>query len=182
MKAKIVNHISRKYLLPNLPDFSVKGHLLYHQDIQYLLRGFCFESSAFNRESFTINVFVQPLYVPRNYLSFTIGNRVGLLNKGRDIWWDYEEAQERKIMEEVLSLILSDGIPFLEKHKSLKELTHQYQKSDKGARENKHVIEAVGYAYVLLDDYLNAKKLFDFSPIKFPMKFKNTRMRIGCWK
>lgn len=157
MKSQIVKQLSKNYLLPNLPGFRFKGHMLYHQDLQYLLRGFSFESSAFSQNTFTINVFVQPLYIPRTYLSFGFGERLGLLSKGQDIWWEYTEAQEEKIMQEILSIIIRNGKPYLDKRESLKDFVSQYHKSDKGTKENKHNKEAICYTHALLGDFQGAK-------------------------
>jgi hypothetical protein len=161
MKSQMVKKLSKNYLLPNLPGFRFKGHMLYHQDLQYLLRGFSFENSAFSQYTFTINVFVQPLYIPRNYLSFGFGERLGLLSKGRDIWWEYTETQEEKIMREILSIIIRDGKPYLEKRESLIDFVRQYHKSDKRTKENKHNREAICYTHALLGDFQRAKNQLD---------------------
>lgn len=156
MKNQLVRQLSKKYLLPDLPGFAIKGHLLYDQDIDYFLSGFCFESSAFSKNSFTIDVFVQPLFIPKTYLSFNFGNRIGFLFKKRDYWWEYDENDEKQIMAEIHLAITKFGIPFLEKRNSLKGFIHNYKNF--GAKVNPHTVEGIAYAYVLVEDYAKAKK------------------------
>lgn len=156
MKSQLVRKISNKYILPHLPEFKIQGHLLYHRDIQYLLRGFYFESSAFSSTSFTIEVFVQPLYIPDDTIILTFGNRLGNIAKQRDIWWDYHESREDEISSEVLSLMMNSGIPYLEERRTLEKFTNHYKNLNPNA--NKHMIEAICYALILINDYQKAKK------------------------
>jgi hypothetical protein len=138
MKSQLVRRLSKMYFLPNLPGYIAKGHLLYQQDLEHILRGFWFESSAFDRDSFTVEVFVQPLYIPVSHLSFTFGHRLGSLGKGYDIWWKYDEETEALMMQEILSFMMSAGIPFLEERSSIEKLINQYINLD--LMGNKHVI------------------------------------------
>lgn len=157
MKAQLVRRICENFLIPNLPDFKVKGSLLYHNDIQYSLKGFCFESSAFDKNLFTIYVFVQPLFIPITYLTFTFGNRLGFLSKGRDIWWEYDEAKEDVLMDEILTMITSSGVPFLEDRNQLDKFIFKYGKV--GLGDNPHMIEGISYANVLIGDYPKASTM-----------------------
>lgn len=155
MKTQLVSRLSKKYLFPNLPFFKNKGHLIYHMDITYFLQGFCFESSAFDKNLFTIYVFVQPLFIPITYLTFTFGNRLGFLSKGRDIWWEYDEAKEDVLMDEILTMITSSGVPFLEDRNQLDKFIFKYGKV--GLGDNPHMIEGICYANVLIGDYRKAR-------------------------
>lgn len=156
MKSQLVRKISNKYILPYIPEFKIKGHLLYHKDIQYLLSGFYFESSAFSSTSFTIEVFVQPLYIPDDTIVLTFGNRLGNIAKQREIWWEYNESSEEDISNEVLSLMMNSGIPYLEERRTLEKFSNHYKNLDPNA--NKHMVEAICYALVLINDYQQAEK------------------------
>lgn len=39
----------------------------------------------------TANYALIPLYVPHEFLSFDLGDRLGILISGRDVWWDYSD-------------------------------------------------------------------------------------------
>lgn len=156
MNNKLVKQLCKKYLLPDLLRFAVKGHLLYDQDIDYLLSGFCFESSAFSKNSFTINVFVQPLFIPVTYLSFNFGERIGVLFKNRDYWWEYDENYEKQTMSEIHIAITKNGIPFLEKRNTLQGYIKNYKNFR--PKENPHTIEEISYAYILVEEFGKAKK------------------------
>lgn len=155
MKTQLVSRLSKKYFFPNLPLYKSKGHLIYHKDITYLLQGFCFESSAFDKNLFNIYVFIQPLFIPITYLTFTFGNRLGFLSKGRDIWWEYDEAKEEELMDEIVSMITSFGVPFLENRNQLDKFMLKYGKV--GLGDNPHIVEGICYTHVLLGDYPKAK-------------------------
>jgi len=155
MKTQLINRLSKKYLFPNLPLYKSKGHLIYHKDIAHLLRGFYFESSAFDKDLFTIEVFVQPLFIPITYFTLTFGNRLGTLSKGRDIWWKYDESKEEELMGEILPMITSFGVPFLEDRNQLEKFMLKYGKV--GLGDNPHIVEGICYTHVLLGDYPKAK-------------------------
>jgi hypothetical protein len=54
MKKQQVNHMYNTFLKQELPEFKLNGHLLFNFNIEYLLQGFFFESSAFDKDTFTI--------------------------------------------------------------------------------------------------------------------------------
>lgn len=156
MKGQLVRKLSKKYLLHDLPGFTVKGHLLYDQNIDFLLSGLCFESSAFSQNSFTIDVFVQPLFIPATYLYFNFGDRIGLIFKNRDYWWEYDENNEVQIMDEIHTAITTFGIPYLKKRNFLKGFITTYKNFK--PTENPHTIEGIAYSYILVEDYGKAQK------------------------
>lgn len=122
-----------------------------------MLQGFYFESSAFSRNSFTIDVFIHPLYIPDESIALTFGNRLSLIAKGCDIWWEYEKTREKEISQEILSMTANAGLPFLEKRNSIEKLLRQY----KGIKvnENKYIVEAVAYAHILVDEYKKSENM-----------------------
>ncbi len=88
MKVKYVKKLYKNYLSEALPGFGIQGHLVYYEQVEYLLRGFYFESSAFCADDFNIYVFVQPLFIPLTNLWFSFGHRLGeLSSKGIAKWW-----------------------------------------------------------------------------------------------
>ena len=61
-----------KSLLPDLPDFAVKGPLMFIPPAERLLRGISFEGSSFDKTSFYVTVFVMPLCIPTKHLYFNL--------------------------------------------------------------------------------------------------------------
>lgn len=157
MKTQLVKRLWNKYFLPDLPGFNIKGHLVYHQNLYDILRGFYFESSAFSGNTFTIEVFVQPLYVPNESVIFTFGDRLGFITKQKDIWWNFDESREYEISQEILSMMIGSGLPFLEERESVKKFLQCYQNIDVNA--NKHRVEAIGYSYIMNNEYAKATNL-----------------------
>ncbi len=171
MKTTLVKQLCKKYLLPDLPGYEVKGHLLYDRNYIYLLPGIYFESSSFNKERFTIDIFVQPLYIPATGLWWTFGNRLGMLAKGRDVWWEYREENERTIMQEIGADIHRVGIPFLETRKTLKDFIAQYRNKVDFAGDT-YVIETVAYGCILLGEYQKAEKILGRFMIELDREIK----------
>jgi hypothetical protein len=66
-----------KQLLTKFPDFSVMGSLMVLRPLRDTLRGFYFESSAFSKEDFYINIFFMSLYIPTRRVHLLFGHRVG---------------------------------------------------------------------------------------------------------
>jgi len=66
-----------KRLLPNFPGFAIKESLMFFSPVGHILRGFCFESSRFDKKDFYVNRFFMQLCVPHKYVHFTFGGRVG---------------------------------------------------------------------------------------------------------
>ena len=159
MKSKLVERFCSKYFVPSLPGHRIKGNLLYIADVDYLLRGYSFESSAFSKNRFTIEVFIQPLYMPVDYLFFNFGNRLGTLSKESDFWWEYDETKENEMTSDILSMIKKFGEKFLDKGRSLQSFVNEFDKPD--ILRNPNNKEAVGNAYILLEEYRRPKVLMN---------------------
>lgn len=161
MKSSLVKHLCKKYILPSLPSHTTKDHLLYQSEYNDLLNGFFFESSAFSSNAFTIYVFTLPLYIPETYISFGFGDQLGSVSKGRDIWWEYSEEKEEEIMQEILAMIQSYGLPYLERVGTLEGFIKHYGQFNRLEKVNVHRMEAIAYGYVLSGHTKNAKNLLD---------------------
>lgn len=157
MKTQIVARMSKKYFLSNLPGFQQKGFLIYRQDFQYLLQGFCFDGSAFNRNSFTIDVFVHPLFIPSEDIDLSFGNRIGIMAGKNDIWWQYDEMREVEIAQEIFDMMKNHGLPFLEETATIEGFLKRYKDAD--IHKNKHIIEGLCYAHILNDDFSKSQKM-----------------------
>jgi len=161
MKSQLVKRLGKKYILPYMSEYDIKGHLIYHKELQIFLCGFWFESSAFSASSFTVEVFIQPLFIPQTDIYFNFGSRLGSVSKGRDIWWEYSDEEEEEIMQEILGMIQHHGLPYLEKVRTVEGFIKQYGQFNRSERVNIHRMEAIGYGYVLSGDNKRAKNLLD---------------------
>lgn len=95
-----------KRLLPKLANFTIKGPLLFIVPIGHTLRGFHFEGSSFDKESFYVDAFFMPLYVPSQHVHFTFGRR--LRDRGGDRWSTGDVG-----FEAVLEAAVQKEVPFL---------------------------------------------------------------------
>jgi hypothetical protein len=175
MKATLVNRLSKQYLLSDLPSFSIKGHLLYSLESDYLLHGICFESSSFSSTSFTIEVFVQPLFIPSEYIYFSFGNRLGSMEKGYDYWWEYSTEDEETIMDDIKSIINSKGKEFFKQCKSLKGLIlHDFGSS---MYTNPGIVSAIYNSLLILRKY--KRVFYKLPPFRSIMNFPAFYRRFG---
>src|SRR5260370_2788747 len=63
-----------------------------------------------------------PLYVPSDHIYFTFGGRLGALSGHQERWWTISDDNESEVMKEVLSLIRTEGLPFLDRIKNPRNL------------------------------------------------------------
>src|ERR1700730_11760587 len=96
-----------KALLPELPDFAIKGSMMLMRPVEYVLRGICFEGSDFDKTSFCVNVFALPPCVPTKHLYFIFGSRLRIA--GADRW----NANDPDVIAELGEAIRRDAMPFL---------------------------------------------------------------------
>jgi len=108
MKTGELQTLYQEHLHAWLPGYVRRKHLLFHFPVELLLKGFHFESAAFDR-SFTIECFIQPLYIPREHLVFNIGRRLGG-RSGR--WFEFHQIQKPQGLEELCELLENQGLPF----------------------------------------------------------------------
>lgn len=162
MKGKQFERLARKYMLPQLPGFGLRKHLLFAEPVGYLLRGFAFETSGFDPTAFTVWTFVQPLYVPDAFLgiSYTFGGRLGSLGGGPDRWWQMDEGNEDRIMAEVLAQLQGEGLPFLSRLGAAWDLAEDGYRVT-GARNDVRVVEAVAYSWAVAGDHTRSIRELD---------------------
>ncbi len=89
------------------PEYRLKNRLLVRLPVGSILGGVLFEPSAFAKEPFYINIFVQPLYIPSEHLVLSFGERV--LGK-----WDYDLSRVQELAGRVSQVIRDQASPFHE--------------------------------------------------------------------
>ena len=98
MKRTVLERLSRRYLLPVLPGFVAKRHLIVASPVGWLLRGFLYEESGHTGRDFYMRVFVQPLYIPVGYVILSYGERLG--RPGSRIW-SFDDGAEADVMADL---------------------------------------------------------------------------------
>ena len=157
MKGREFERLIKKHLLPHLPGFKVKKAELFIYPINYLLRAFSFESSQFDPNNFTIEVFVQPLYIPQDFISFNIGSRLAMVAGLGDRWWKYSPEEETFIMNEILSLMQQYGVPFLQRIQTpmdlVEEIKREFPKED---YPDSYYNEIIAFSFILSEKFKDA--------------------------
>jgi hypothetical protein len=125
--------------------FACKGNLLYESPIRDLLRGFYFESSAFDSHTFYLWTLVAPLYVPQDHISLTLGSRLKNPRTTGRAWND-----ERDSSQAVSAAVLSDGIAFLGLFDTPADLATNALSNF--PERNPYVRQAVAYSLILTTD------------------------------
>jgi hypothetical protein len=157
VKGRELEALYRKYLLAHLPDFAYKGPLLFVRPVVHLLRGFSFERSSFNANAFQIVVFVQPLYVPADYITFVFRK----YPHGR--WgarWTLDRQDEGATMTDVLASIKAEGLPFLSRVQTPRDQARNAPLVA-GDANGLPAVQTMAYSFVLAREYSEATVTID---------------------
>ncbi|GEM_PF-7104002 len=156
MKGKLVTKLFSKYFSLELPDYCNKGGLIYYNNLDYYLKGLWFESSSFSAETFTIEVFIQPLVIPADGYILNIGSRLGVLDDRRDIWWTYSKEKETEIVKDIMHRIKRDAQPFFNKFSTPVDFINTYHINRLSVKD-RYKYETYIYFLVLLGNYTEAE-------------------------
>jgi hypothetical protein len=135
MKTKDFVALEKRFL-PNLTNFAVKGQLLFIIPIEHTLRGFHFDGSSFDKESFYVNAFFMPLCVPSQHIHLTFGRR---LRTGGGDRWSIEEPG----FEAALETAAQKEVPFLAGLNTALDVANALKPL--AERGNPHCHEALAY-------------------------------------
>ncbi len=105
MKSNILKTFFIKNIKPFLEneDWVLRNHILYLKDNSELLRGICFNSSAFSSDQFEMVAFIQPLYIPCNYIFLTFGKTIKTSKNQQ--WWIYNDIGREQQGKEIAFLL-----------------------------------------------------------------------------
>lgn len=168
MTGREFDQLIRRHFLHRLSGYACGRGLLFKSPLRYLLRGFCFQPSSFDKFRFSVQLFVQPLFVSSDHIYFSIGNRLGELSRNQERWWSVAEESENTVMEDVFSLIMSEGPLVFDRFSSLRDVCERVVAHN----PNKHDLyapEMAAYAAVLLDDCKAANEMFDCAEKRIAM-------------
>ena len=131
---KFYKRARQEYIDNSLKEFGFKkykttclGRLTEGQVFQFLN----FQKSTYGGEQFTVNVAIRPLCSAKNdFLSLLPGNRLGTMDIGKDIWWNYStEDTGRRNFEEVYKLIIKYALPFFEATTTSEGIISSFEKN-----------------------------------------------------
>ncbi|MBO6113494.1 MAG: DUF4304 domain-containing protein [Lachnospiraceae bacterium] len=93
------------------------------------------QKERYGSKTFTVNYALIALYVPHDFLSFDLSDRLGHLICGKDVWWDYSEDSIAYIsFQNVIDAFDEYLMPYFEKLSS-KEAIKQELLKEKSKRE-----------------------------------------------
>ncbi|WP_288886370.1 DUF4304 domain-containing protein [uncultured Eubacterium sp.] len=102
------------------------------------------QKERYGSKTFTVNYALISLYVPHSFLSFDLGDRLGVLICNKDIWWDYSNEQIAETsFQNVMEAIEMYLLPWFEERENKESLKRELM-SEKKKRE--------GYGGRLSDD------------------------------
>ncbi len=145
-----------------LPQFVAKGRMIYLLPVGTLLRGVVFDSSAFSATDFDPTVFVQPLYLPKTYISYTFGGRLRAAD-GRA----FDLGENERIMDDVLSAITGQALPFLNRIQTPTELAvacdepRRFSEQFTWREDDINVLEVAAYSWLLANQDCKARHKLD---------------------
>lgn len=141
-----------KRLLPKLPNFTIKGPLLFIVPLGHTLRGFHFDGSSFDKESFYVEAFFMPLYLPSEHLHLNFGRR--LRGSGGGGW-----STATPGFELVLEAQVRKEVPFLAGLKTARDVANALKPFAEGSNPHSH--EALAYTLVQADEIRAAVSAID---------------------
>lgn len=155
MKSKDFSALGKK-LLPYLPNYRVKGALIFAEPIDHILRGISFDSSSHSATSFYIHVFFQPLCVPVQFMHWTLGERLRDMNN-IDGWY----SDRPNLVSDIGEALVAKALPFLDRVETLEGAAEAAEEMGTG---NSHVQEAAAYCRALAGDTQTALSALENIP------------------
>jgi len=136
----------------DLTDYGLKDRLLVRVPTGDVLCGVLFDSSAFSKEAFYIHIFVQPLYVPAEYLVLTFGERVPGV-------WEHKASNVDILAPRVLKAIQDQARPFHERFSTAESFYRNAERTF--PTENIHLQQALVLTAIYLGRKRDAQRHFD---------------------
>ena len=126
-----------------LDTFMKENGFLKHKTNSYIrknkidvLEYFDLQKEHYGSKTMTANYALIPLYVPHEFLSFDLGNRLGMLICGRDVWWDYSDDNAASVsFGNIIRAAEEFLLPWFEERTSV-DLLRQELIKEKNKREN----------------------------------------------
>jgi hypothetical protein len=152
VKGRTVERLARKHLLPVLPGFVANRSLVYRCPFGYLLHGISVDTSSFASSRIFVTSFVQPLFVPIDSVTYTVGFRLG------DDFWDVDEDNPDPTFAAIAEAARDAALPFFEELTDLDQFCQLIPKwataeprklLSLGSLDDPVVTEALAFAEIL---------------------------------
>jgi hypothetical protein len=132
-----------KYVDPKLlKDLTLHKNILYQSPVSDFLKGFCFEQSEYDKESFYLWYFIQPLYIPSEDIVLTFGKRITPKKAERWILEKDNESKMKNIFNEINDKIQNEGLVYINELGSHEKF---YEFCKKNKKKNIRIWEALVY-------------------------------------
>tara|TARA_R110002020_G_scaffold419049_1_gene628272 strand:+ start:439 stop:1071 length:633 start_codon:yes stop_codon:yes gene_type:complete len=138
---KIYNNYLAK-VIP--PDFELDKGILYKTPVNEILVGFCFEKSSSEKESLYVWSFAMPLYIEKDNISLTFGQRLKD-SKGNELWHLKNNQSIDKAIARLASLMYDEIESFFPVVETPENFYRFYK--DKGVK-NIRINEALVYSAI----------------------------------
>jgi hypothetical protein len=145
MKTSEFDKLAREQFLPLLPGFEGAKGLLFEKPIGDLLRGFTFQGSSYDRTSFHLVAFVQPLYIPADEEMPTFSERSPRL-------------ASTNALDDIRSFIDGPGRKFLEGLRTPGDFADWLEREEAGHKPDPFALEALAYSGLLADRVDDAER------------------------
>jgi hypothetical protein len=174
--AELLKSIADEF--PNL-QVSNRHHLAYEIHHQLLLCGFVLDLSGMEKGAFYLTAFVQPLYVPCDYIVLSYGKRLPSKQGAKPEGARRKISQENcaTIAEYVVRSIRSDGLSFLERVNTVRKFAEVAESKAGSAKNpfgwhdsNPNLVEVRAYSWILLGDESRARRDLLYLTQKFSGK------------
>jgi hypothetical protein len=152
VKGREFQKFASSFLIPQLPGFVTEGHLIFRVPVENVIRGFIFDSSAFSAEAFHPTAFVQPLYVPHDHITMTLGSRL----RGA---WEFSRERNQQLADRLLESMRKEGLPLLEELGSPQKIADSAEVLF--STKNHYVRQAAAYSLVLIAEDRKAVQRLD---------------------
>ena len=157
MKLREFESMSKKHLTPELPGFVAKGKLVFETPIGMILRGFCYEPSAWDENVFRIEVLLHPLYIPYEHVVFLISHDLGSISEKNQSqkWWNINSGME-SVMTDVRKRIQTAGMKWLGQYESPCDVALKGERE--GSEDDPHLLRAIAYSWIMCGNQHEAIK------------------------
>ena len=89
------------------------------------------QKEQYGSKTFTVNYALIAIYVPHSFLSYDLGDRLGILICDRDVWWDYSNEEIAEIsFQNVMDAIDDFLLPWFEERRSKESLKRELLKEE----------------------------------------------------
>ena len=159
MEARSWRRLVKNGVLPQVPELVLSGSLLHLPDPEWLLCAAVKDDSGFSKD-FTIWVIVMPLYEPTDHLGWLVGERLGHLTEGHDIWWEPENQSTDAIATNIAQRLRAGALPFWQRFGNLDAFANECRGRGTFGIDSHYVEWVAGAAVITGSDDL-ASAAFD---------------------